>query len=384
MPEKREKPTVILASQSPQKTKLIGRHLQEYFSLLAADDSEQAWELLLDNRDVSLMICELSLTSDSFGLLERIRDAKDNRLAATPVLLLVGEQDSEKSREEAFRNGATDFINLPFASSELIARVRLHAHLYVQHSVEPTVEMQQISAVNVLQQLSQENFFNSRAQQEISFSQRHRSSVSLCKLKLDNIKAIMSGFDKSTAVSVVQAVARIIQDTLRREDSLCYFGNAVFCILYPATNGIGATTGINRILKNIAERKIRIAGKQVPVSMSGSVHSCIANDETTLEGMYKVLEQNLDRAIAEGGNKIVSSLPPDEEKTLSVDRALKLIDSGKTQGLTEQAADLLGRVLPLIEYADSELALDLGPLLAQIEDGLNLDSEEAVKISVSN
>ena len=384
MPDNQPKPVVLLACESPQTVKLLTRHLQEFFDPIAAAESEQTWEMMLENRDVSLMVCELGLAIDSFGLLERVRDAQDKRLAATPILLLVGEKDGEQAREEAFKSGATDFINLPFASSELIARVRLHAQLYGQQALSPGPEAPLVSAVNLLQQLSQENFFNSRAQQEISFSQRHRTSISLCKLRIDNIKAVMSGFDKAMAVSVVQAVARIIQDTLRREDSLCYFGNAEFAVLYPATNGIGATIAVNRILRNISERQVKISGKQMPVSLSGAVFSCVADDATSLEQAYQSLDHNLARAVAEGGNKIVSSLPQGEERLHSIDRALRLIRSGKTENLEDQAADLLQTVLPVIEYADQQLALNLKPLLQQISEGLSTDSPQAAKISVSN
>ena len=379
MPENQQKANLLLACQSAQSAKLISRHLRDYFNLLTVSDAQAAWELLLENRDVSLLICELTLADDPFALLERIRDAQDNRLAATPVLLLIGENDSDEQRETAFRNGATDFINLPFASAELTTRVRLHADIYVQHSIEPTVEMQQIAAVNVLQQLSQENFFNSRVQQEISFSLRHRSNVSLCKLRLDNINAIIGGFDKATAISVVQAVARIVQQTLRREDSLCYLGNAEFCVLFPATNGIGATIGVNRIVESIASRRIRIAGKQVPVTLSGAIYSCIATEETSLDRVYSVLDASIKQAVVDGGNRIVNTLPQGEERVYSIDRALKLIDAGNTDDLSSHASGLLQTVMPLIEFADQTLQLEMDSMLqsfrAKLDQGKQKDKK---------
>jgi two-component system cell cycle response regulator len=363
MSENQPKATLLLACQSAQSTKLISRHLHDYFNLLSASDAESAWELLLENRDVSLLICELTLANDAFALLERVRDAQDNCLAATPVLLLVGENDSDEQRETAFRSGATDFINLPFASSELKTRVRLHANIYGQHLIEQTIEMQQISAVNVLQQLSQKKFFNSRVQQEISFSLRHRSNMSLCKLRLDNIKTIIAGFDKATAISVVQAVARVVQQTLRREDSLCYLGNAEFLILFPVTNGIGATSGVNRIIKNIANRRIRIAGKQIPVTLSGAIYSCIATDDTSIDQVNLVLDKGIKQAVIDGGNRIVSTLPQSEECVYSIDRALKLIKAGNVDDLSSHASGLLQTVMPLIKFVDQTLQLEMGSIL---------------------
>jgi DNA-binding response OmpR family regulator len=86
-----------------------------------------------------------------------LRGASDCTLAATPLLLMVGANHTDSDRELAFQAGATDFINLPFASTELTARARLHANLYQQQQA-PAQEKQSVSAVNVLQQLSQRNF----------------------------------------------------------------------------------------------------------------------------------------------------------------------------------------------------------------------------------
>ncbi len=353
-----QKPAVLLVARSSNSLRLVGKHLQPYFEVLTADDAESAWDSLLESRSVALLISELELVIDKFGLLERLRSAGDSGLAATPLLLLVGENDADAERELAFQAGATDFINLPFVSTELTARARLHANLYVQQ-LEPSPEMQSVSAVNLLQQLSQQNFFKSRVQQELSFSQRHRNSVSLCKLKLDNLKAIISGFDRATAVTAVRAVAQMVQRTLRREDTLCYLGNAEFYLLYSATNGIGATTAVNRLFRNVSGRKLTIAGKKVPLTLSAAVYSCIANEGFDIENIYARLDKGLVQAQANGGNQVVSSSSAVEQRVFSVDRALKLIESGQAEELSEHAAPLLLSVLPLLEFADGILQLDL-------------------------
>ena len=301
MSEPEQKPTILLVASSAHSIKLVSKHLQEHFTLRTAEDAESAWESLLEDREIVLIIGELELLISQFGLIERIRSAGDSWLAATPILLLVGENDDDAGRELAFQMGATDFINLPFASSELTARVRLHANLYLQQAAETAEEVHQVSDTDLLQQLSQKNFFYSRAQQELSFAQRHRGNFSLCKLGLDNTKSIIEAFDKATATTVIKGVAKMIQQTLRREDTLCYLGNAEFYLLYPATNGIGATNGINRILKRVTGSKMRIAEKQrAHVTLSGAVFSCLPTDSSDLDQIYARLDQILDQARSAG------------------------------------------------------------------------------------
>jgi diguanylate cyclase (GGDEF)-like protein len=372
MSEQKEKPTILLVASSAHSIKLVSKHLQKHFALLTAEDAEAAWDSLLKDREIVLVICELEIMINQFGLLERIRSASDSWLAATPILLLVGENDADAGRELAFQMGATDFINLPFASSELTARARLHANLYLQHSMESPEEMQQVSAANLLQQLSQTNFFNSRAHQELSFAQRHRGNFSLCKLKLDNVKSIMQSFDKAKTTSIVKGVAGIIQQTLRTEDTACYLGNAEFYLLYPATNGIGATDGVNRILKRVSSSQMRIDDVRVKVTLSGAVYSCLATDNSDLEQIYARLDASLEQAQSAGGNRVVSSSASSEERRVSVDRALKLIEQGSTDELTSDAAPLLLSILPLLEFADGVLKLGLRSVNSKLREKLDI------------
>ena len=376
MSEQAQKTTLLLVTRSNNSARLVGKHLQDYFKVMTAEDAESAWDALLQFSEISLVICELELVIDKFGLLERVRSGSDPWLAATPVLLLVGESDSDADREMAFQTGATDFINLPFASTELTVRARLHANLYLQHQADPEQEVQQpVSAVNLLQQLSQQNFFNSRAQQELSFSQRHRSNLSLCKIGLDKVKAIVEQYDKATAVTAVRAVAQTMQQTLRREDTLCYLGKAEFYLLYPATNGIGATAALNRIIDKLSRSSIKIGGNQVSIAMSGSVYSCIADENSDLEKIYQKLDDGVRQAQEQGGGQIVSVGNASQPRDFSVDRALKLIASSKTEDLSRHARSLLLSVLPLLEFADDSLELGLESvyrdLRQQLEAGAN-------------
>lgn len=357
MSQAQNKPLALLVARSSNSLKLVSRQLEPHFKVMTASDAESAWDALLEFCSITLLISELELVIDGFGLLERLRGASDSRLAATPLLLLVGEDDDDAARERAFLKGASDFVNLPFSSQELTARARLHASLYLQQAQDLAQDAQPVAAVNLLQQLSQQKYFDTRVLQELSFSQRHRSSLSLCKLRLDNVRAIVDEFDKATAVTAVRAVAKTIQQTLRREDTLCYLGNAEFYVLYPATNGIGATAAVNRVFKIVCGNRLKIAGKPVTVTLSGAIYSCIAGDDADPAAIYARLDAGLAQAQAAGGNRVVSTGHAAEGRVISIDRALRQIENGNTGDLTEHAAALLEAVLPLLEFADASLGL---------------------------
>jgi two-component system cell cycle response regulator len=365
MSEVHTKPSVLLVAQSAMTVKLIGKLLGEYFSLTSVNDAETAWDSLLTSTEpeAAVVICELQLSIDGFGFLERLRSADDNHLAARPVLLLVSENDSEESRESAFQHGATDFINMPFSSTELTTRVRLHAQYFVQHSQIKPLDIQKDTSLGVLQQLMQESYFKSRLSQEIAFSFRHKMSIGICKIKLSSLKALIAEKGKPATVVVVQAVAEIIQKTMRSEDTLCYLGNAEFNLLFPATNGIGSAVGLRRIMDAVAKRDITIDGEVVSVPLAAAIYSCMPTSNTTIESVDEVLRRQLNRALVQsgkdGGNSIVSSAQVGEAAGISVEKALQMLERGDAQGLSPYAKALMIDLLPFIEYADRELNLGL-------------------------
>jgi two-component system cell cycle response regulator len=359
------KPSVLLVVQSAMTVKSFGKLLGQYFNLISVNDAETAWDSLLASTgaEITVVICQLQLSIDGFGLLERLRSADNNHLAAKPVLLLVSESDSEESRERAFERGATDFINMPFSSTELTTRVRLHAQYFVQHSQVKPLEIQKNTSLSVLQQLTQENYFESRLSQEIAFSLRHKMSIGVCKIKLSNLKALVAEKGKPATVVVVQTVAKIIQKTMRSEDTLCYLGNAEFNLLFPATNGIGSAIGLRRIVDAVAKQNIQIEGEAVSVPLAAAIYSCVPTSNTTIEAVAEVLRRRLNEALAQssldGGNSIVSSVKASEVVTMSVERALQMLERDDVSELLPHAKALMIDLMPFIEFVDRELNLGL-------------------------
>jgi len=358
MSEAENKPVILLITQSSRSAKMIEKLLRGYFSSLKAEDAESGWNLLV-TMPVAVVACELSLAIDKFGLLERIRNARDRSLATKPVLLLIGEQDQGRTRENALDLGATDFINMPFSSSELITRTRMHAGLFGHHSVDPTIEMEHIPSVNGLKQLTDEKYFKSRLQHELSFSLRHKNVVSICKLRVNGLKQLVADFDKNAAIAMLHTVARIIQETMREEDVLAYIGDADFCLLYPATNGIETSAAANRILKNIEKHDNKIDGKTVPIAINVAISSSVASEDTTVEKLMGILDELLVRAISEGDNKVASALQPDEKEYMTIERALKYIEHGAADRIKDHLGELVLSILPLLEQADLVLDLEL-------------------------
>ena len=360
-----EKPQLLLASSSPLLGKSITRLLEHQYEVLTVEDAEAAWKTLAENRQTMLVLADPPVLMEGFALIERIRQANDERLAATPVILLYGEQDNQDDQYRAFQQGASDFIVLPPTRDELINRIELQLQLY---SGDPALISadNEASAAGALKKLAQVSFFDSRANQELAFSQRHRSNLSICHLKIDGIRELAEQHGKETVQAFVKALINVILKSLRTEDLLCYRGHAEFHLLYPATNGIGAMTAAKRILERVSNSHIKVAGQNLQTSMSGAVYSCVANEHSSLETIYQQLTDDLHKVAAGGGNQLVSTFDSSGSHTYSIDRVLKLLEQDKADDLDKHMAGLLLQALPLFEYGDAVLDLELLDTLAAL------------------
>ncbi len=368
MPELDETPAILLVAGSPLSTKSISRILSGLFNILHAVDSAAAWEMLQTESSIAAVVCELEKSIDQTALLERIRLAQDKTLASLPVLLLVGEADDEEKRDQAFSVGATDFINMPFSAVELKTRVRLHAKLYRLHSQEHAFEVsEQNSSIDLLNTLAQEQHFCSRLEQEISFSRRHKSYVSVCQIRIDKVDDLFDEYGRHVLSSIIRAVARQIEKQIRREDSFAYLGDSTFALLYPVTNGLGANIATQRLLDKIAASQMKHEGQPLSVTVSAGLYSTLPGEEETAQDMLHTVRQRVEKAQQLGGGQLISSKTEQQQSTLSIEQALNMISYGRTEGLDRQIPQLLEDMLPLIEFARQHNAVELQGICASLE-----------------
>ncbi|MCK5665868.1 MAG: diguanylate cyclase [Thiotrichaceae bacterium] len=369
MSDSKDHPVILLISASSLTAKSFNRLLGEQFQIVHAESSEQAWQTLQDDSAITVVVCELELSIDKMALLERVRRAEDKTLASLPVLLLVGERDAEERRDQAFSVGATDFINMPFSSIELTARVRLHSKLYGLHHKDAAFELSsENSPVDILNSLMQEKYFCNRLDQELSFSARHKSFVSVCLIKVDNVETLEEKFGKKILRAILRAVAKIIEHMIRREDTYAYFGEETFALLYPVTNGLGANIATKRLVEKIQSTQLNHEGQGIGVTLSIGLYSTLPSEDLTAERVLNVIEQRLAKAEKQGGAQIVSSKSELEQNKVSIEQALNMINFNRSESLVKQIPSLMDNIMPLLEFIHDNDEIEFNRILDKFDD----------------
>ena len=121
-----ETATVLVVDDNADMRDYIARLLQERWNVLTAADGNAALAEAL-TRKVDLVLSDIMMPGlDGFELLAALR--KHPETSTLPVILLSA-RAGEDSRIEGLEAGADDYLVKPFASRELIARVRTHLDL---------------------------------------------------------------------------------------------------------------------------------------------------------------------------------------------------------------------------------------------------------------
>ena len=362
-------PRILLVCSSDLSAKAFDRLLSERFQVERVVDAQQGWEQLQQEEGFTLLVCELKQALDEIALLKRVRHAQSEALAHLPVLLLVGEGDEESLRDEAFAAGATDFIHMPFSRLELEARVRLHSRLYGLYQNQAPVEIGgNDSPTDLLNTVVQEKYFYTRLEQELSFSIRHHSYISVCHLQVDGADDIEDQYGKKILRAVLRAISGVIESRIRREDSFAYLGDSTFALLYPVTNGLGANVAIRRLIEKIEATQLRHDQGELKVTISAGLYSLLPGENDDAERVMNVVEQRLDKAVRQGGAQVVSSKSEQENNEISIEQALNMIRYQRSDAVKKQIPRLVDEMMPLLAFIKQKNSLEFDRIIDELDD----------------
>lgn len=356
---KSQQPAILVVDDSRLMRVAARKILKEHFRILEAEDGEVAWELLQRESGIAAVMSDLSMPNlDGLGLLDRIRSSDVPGISGLPVVIVTGAEDDTTAKEQALERGASDFITKPFDSVQLVARTRAQIRL---QSTEQALEKQ--SGMDALTGLLNLGAFQDRGQKDMAFAMRHGTDLSLLRLEVRDFNQVFLRHGKAAAEQLLQDVAGVLKEHLRREDSAARLGMTQFGVLLPAGSPGGAHSLARRFAERITALEYGFGNASFNIGIA-SLSLASTPDWATLQ---QEAENHLDRAKDRGRDSIEchpsgredtgppvrdddAARPPDSVPDL--DTAIARIACGDEAGLQPHLDDLMRRLLPLLELWD--------------------------------
>ncbi|NOT47597.1 MAG: sensor domain-containing diguanylate cyclase [Acidobacteria bacterium] len=160
-------------------------------------------------------------------------------------------------------------------------------------------EYEQLSVTDPLTGLLNRRYLEERIAEEIVRSKRHRFSLSLMMLDVDDFKAYNDKFGHPAGDTALRTVAEILRETLRGADVAARYGGEEFSILLPQTSSEEAAQIGERIRKKI--EKTEFGEKHVTVSIG--IASC-SNEIDSSKDLISAADVALYSAKNHGRNNV--------------------------------------------------------------------------------
>lgn len=254
--------------------------------------------------------------------------------ANIPIIVLSTKEEPTVKRD-AFAAGAHDYlIKLPDAV-ELIARIRYHSRAYLnqlqrdaayhalhesQHALmKINAELQRLSNVDGLTELSNRRYFNAYADAQWRLALREQRPLAVLMIDVDDFKRYNDSYGHIAGDEVLKGAAHAVRNSLLRPTDLAArFGGEEFVVLMPSTPLATLWDLGDRVRRNVERLNIAhkgsTVGPWVTISVGGA--AMVPSDGSSIALLIESADRGLYAAKKAGKNCVkIDSL---DDKTTGV------------------------------------------------------------------
>lgn len=302
------KPRILIADDSRIVRAALIKQIEGMFEFREAVDGEQAWEALLLDHSIRVVITDLTMPRlDGYGLLQRIRASRISRIRDMPVVVVSGSDEAEE-RERARAAGANDLIVKGLGTAQLLSRLDVLAKLVssqadLERGLQLLVSGREDASGG--ETLAADDFFAEAGalQEQARRTRRSFMLLSVC-VAMDGGG---EGGSRIPPPAVTQAIGQLLRRTVRQTDHVGRTGEAQFSL---AVCGIGveaARTFGQRLAHAISRAQLSGDSSRGVLAGCGLVAQEEQGADATLAAMLDIAQARANLAIARGCAEVVGA-----------------------------------------------------------------------------
>ncbi len=299
-------PSILLVEDSATTSVLLSKYLAGAYRLVHAKDGAEAWDMLEADPHIELVITDINMPRlTGHELLIQIRQSENPHLKNMPVIVMTTTADNS-DRNLAFRNGANDFIAKPIDELELQARVNVH-HKLAQTIRELETSQRALAeqaTTDPLTRLKNRRAFFENGTKHLSVARRYNTDFSIIAADLDYFKRVNDTYGHQAGDEALIAVASILLQMTRAEDTVARVGGEEFAMLLPDTNRLGAAVLAERIRAAVECERFMVTEQTVQLTLSIGVASFAVERVDSVDQLLNIADQRLYLAKRHGRNRI--------------------------------------------------------------------------------
>ena len=364
------KPRVLIADDSRIVRASIVQHIRDRFDVREVTDGEAAWQAILLDSTVRVVITDLTMPKvDGFELLNRVRSSKVQRIRELPIVVITGE-DEVAERDRAATLGATDFIQKGVAAAELIARLEVLVRRSATREAlaESQASLESSRTVDGETELLNMPFFDKQVEKLISFARRNLSDVALICVRVE-LSLPQQETWEGEVNQRIKLVGRTLAASIRLEDLGTRTDKFEFCVATPSS-GLSGVLRFAARLRKVLEN-VEAAGPGVEVwtciglsTLSEELRRSAEELRALAQKRAAQAQQNRSRRIILGTSDGVAPgamEPKPEDGSMDINLALALIRAGRAAEVVAHLPRLLEQISPLLKLVRQQKELKATP-----------------------
>lgn len=232
-------------------------------------------------------------------------------------VFIVTSQESTEKLIEAFEAGINDYLTKPINPRVLAARLHAAqriiqmqalqeaARLQLQHLTEELARsnerLKKLALTDVLTGLPNRRYGMARLEQEWAIAARSNRPVCCMMVDIDHFKKVNDTYGHKAGDDALKLVARILQQTVRKQDMVCRLGGEEFMVICPDSDQTLGHTYAERLRQHVAAQSSKFLLLTISIGVT---------DQTQLdnhEAMLQQADKRLYVAKARGRNCTVSA-----------------------------------------------------------------------------
>jgi PleD family two-component response regulator len=271
------KPKVLIADDSRIVRATLIKHIEGMFEFREALDGEHAWETLLLDPNIRVVITDLTMPRlDGYGLLRRIRSSKVSRIRDIPVVVISGSNENEE-RERAKAAGATDLITKGIDTAQLLSRLDVLSKLVgsqseFERSLEALLEGRTGTSRTILPTPEE---LRARAEELLANAVRSKKDFVVLNVDLGLRQTGAEGPPSCPPVEVMEAIGQLLQSIVRQTDCVGRSGKSEFSVATASIAFDSARLFAERVCQAIASADL-VNGDRLTLIASCGVVSLVA------------------------------------------------------------------------------------------------------------
>ena len=169
-----------------------------------------------------------------------------------------------------------------------------------------------LSVTDELSSLFNRRHFNNLFPQELARAEREQKSIALILIDVDYFKPYNDNYGHQQADKVLQAVAQVLQDSLRRAGDFAFrIGSEEFCVVITVDHSEDAYKIAEKLRQVVEALKLEHAYSQVSpyvtVSIGIKVHQGSGTQAPEMDLIYRLADDALYEAKGNGRNKVTGA-----------------------------------------------------------------------------